>query len=58
MRGFRDPTQDVALLHFLFYGKHLPNIRREQARRVNALAPHYRLDVIDRELVLKRIIGP
>ena len=38
LEGYLDPTEDVALVHYLWHGAHLPGIMEETAERVVAEA--------------------
>ena len=42
--GFVDPTDDLALLYYVWHGTHLPGISPETARRMNDCWANHRLD--------------
>ena len=44
IEGYEDPTQDVALLHFLYHNHHLPGITEATIERVNQESRHYHID--------------
>ena len=39
MYGFGNPTEDLALMHFVYWVRHLPGISEETAKQVLELAP-------------------
>lgn len=47
MEGHDDPTQDVPLLFFVWWGKHQAGLTREEKRRVEMLSPSYTLELED-----------
>ena len=42
--GFSDPTEDLALVHHVWNGKHLPGLSTESARRVNECSANYKIE--------------
>ena len=47
MYGFSDPTEDLALAYFVYWGRHLPGISQEIAKRVLELALLYDIRLHD-----------
>ena len=45
--GHSDPTEDIALVHFVYWGRHLPGISEETAKRVLELAPLFEIQLHD-----------
>ena len=45
--GYSDPTEDIALVHFVYWGRHLPRISEETAKRVLDLAPLFEIRLHD-----------
>ena len=45
--GYSNPTEDIALVHFVYWGRHLPGISEETAKRVLELAPMYEVKLHD-----------
>ena len=45
--GYSDPTEDIALVHFVYWGRHLPGISEETAKRVLELAPLFEVRLHD-----------
>ena len=44
IEGYQDPTEDLALVYFLWHGRHLQGVGNETARRVNETAHLFRID--------------
>ena len=47
MYGFSDPTEDLAVMHFVYWARHLPGISKETAKRVLELVPQYDIRLHD-----------
>ena len=45
--GHSDPTEDITLVHFVYWGRHLPGIAEETAKRVPELAPRFEIRLHD-----------
>ena len=45
--GYSDPTEDIVLVHFVYWGRHLPGISEETAKRVLDLAPLFEIRLHD-----------
>ena len=45
--GYSDPTEDIALVHFVYWGRHLSGIYEETAKRVLELAPRFEIRLHD-----------
>ena len=43
LEGHEDPTEDVALTHFLWFGRQLDGLTEEQAERVVAEAKPFEI---------------
>ena len=44
IEGYQDPIEDLALVYFLWHGRHLQGVGNETARRVNETAHLFRID--------------
>ena len=45
--GYSDPTEDIALAHLVYWGRHLPGISEENTKRVLELAPLFEIRLHD-----------